>query len=326
MKRSTVVWLGIVVLLGVVGIGVGWAIEGNTIRLHGAAHTFVPGLLADIGTALLLGVFFLVVQRSVSSQIQQAAQDVRREVDDVRDEVRQTANRLSELTAETASLLTEARDRDSAMARAIEEDASFEAVADLLRRGTELGAVSGRGLRVAMAHGERLRFRLVSAEESAGGPPAPMIWLEVEGPYGTERHVSAIWSAGEGFPAVLVRLAEEMKRQAVFPGDSVFDATSLLSGLVETLEFAIHLRENPRGDMHQLGAMIERINDEWALTKDGLEHLSKPPYAMQPSQLLDDAHFREHMLDKTWVISRQDEFEDAWDLARRYYERSRGAR
>jgi hypothetical protein len=323
---SRTYWLGVPAVIGLLVIAVGWAVQGNTIDIHGAAHTFLPGLLANIGTALLLGVFFLLIQRSLSAQIRQVdatTQSVEQQVRDVRQEVADTVSRLDDLTGETAELLQATRDTDTAIADAVEQTASFDAVAQLLRRGRELGAISSYGPRVAMPHGERLRFRQVYED---GDESRPMIWVAQESPSGVDREIRAIWSAGEGFPAVMVGLAEEMKKRNAYPGDSVFDSTGLLRRLIETVSLGIGSREHARGDMQNLGPIIEIINPEWALTEDGLEHLSKPPYALRPNQLLEDEFLRESMLQKNWIKARSNLFEDAWELAGDYFKRRKKSR
>jgi len=265
-----------------------------------------------------------VVQTSLSSQISrvdEATQEVRREVDDVKGELQAASHRLDQLTDETGGLLAARRDQDAARVRAVEEDASFDAVAALIRRGQELGVTTSNGARVAMTNGDRLRFRLVYGQAHGEERPTPMIWLNLDRPDGEDRRITAIWSPDEGFPDALVRLGEEMKRRREYPGDAIFDATALLTALVAATQLGIDLRQDPRGDEYQLDPIVEIVNAEWALTDGGLEHLSEPPYQIRPDQLLNDAHYRDHMLDKNWVRNGAAEFATAWDVAHAYYKR-----
>lgn len=307
-------------------IAFGWTVASGVFVPHGAAHAFLPGLMTNIGTALLLGVLFLYLQQSLSSRIAQvdsATEQVRQSVDEVRTEVEGTARQLSDLTAETQDLLRRAREEDEARIRSAKADGSFAAVSDLLRRGAEMRAITRKGLRVAMLHGERLRFNLVTRADQAGDAPIPLILINQESPFGADRQIHGIWSPGEGLPEVLVRMAEEMKSRGQFPGDNVFDAGGLLNQLTEAIELVIGLRERSRGDTHQLDPLIELLNAEWALTDTGLEHLTKPPYEVRVDQLLDDPPFRDHMLDKNWVVAHRGEFEEAWDLAHGYHKARR---
>jgi hypothetical protein len=92
---------------------------------------------------------------------------------------------------------------------------------------------------------------------------------------------------------------------------------------MQTVSLGIGSRENPRGDMQAFGPIIEIINPEWALTEDGLEHLTKPPNAISPDQLLNHAFLRESMLQKNWVKAMSDLFDEAWELAGDNYRRRR---
>jgi hypothetical protein len=302
--------------VGAVLIAVGW--------LMGGTKSFVPALLANLGTALFLFAPLLWIQRALSREITRTGatvREVQREVADVREGLTETNVRLDELGARTAERIASARSAAADTVEVVRRDVSFENVRDALNRAISLRAIAGHGVRVALPHGYRLRFRPATTV-APSGESDPIVWISLEGAEGSRQPVTVIWSAGEDSPTVLGRLAEEMQEHNVYPGDDAFDGGKIFDALLDGLSLGIEAKtaEHGSGD---LGDVIELINPKWALLVDGLLHLGEPSYYVTVNHLLDDEHYFQHMLDKNWVVADEDSFREAWELAQSFHQHQR---
>jgi HAMP domain-containing protein len=318
--RGRTVLIFFLIGLGLGAIGVGLALAGDV-------EEYASSSLLEIGATLLLVVPLLFVERAlerrverVRSTTEESVGKVEKDVQVLRDEVGEATSRIGELRSEFLDQVGQRREHDERAVTEAREAISWESIAALLDRAESLGGVSEDGVRVKLPHlWERVRFRQVRTEPPEGGESEPMTWISVETVGGEEVGIRAIWKPGEKAIDPLLRLAEEWQKEGTYPGDSTLDPDQLFGGLVDALETAIRSRTNERGT-EALNALIEKVNDRWAITDFGLEHLGQPEYSIKKEDIVSDpAMRREHMLDKTWVTEHADEFREAFMVAEPFF-------
>jgi hypothetical protein len=113
------------------------------------------------------------------------------------------------------------------------------------------------------------------------------------------------------------RLVETAER---FPSTEILSATVVFGRLVRTLDEALRLRTSPDWSMN-VAALIELLNDEWALTGAGLERVLPPPYSKTVDRLLTDQHLDEAMREK--IIFSGGPYPKAVHVARSYFQTRR---
>ena len=136
--------LGSVALGGAALIGWGWIRRGT--------HDYLPGLLANLGTALLLGVLFIVLQQIITRRIDDVrtnTRDLQTGLGQVQRDLARTSERLDELTGATRSRNQSAHAELADEIRGLATDVSFRRVFGLLSRGEDL-QVPRRGVRVRL--------------------------------------------------------------------------------------------------------------------------------------------------------------------------------
>jgi hypothetical protein len=288
-------------VLAVLGLGGGLIVGGW--RLDGEAY--LSSFMLEIGVTVLLVLPLLWIERMFERRVEASEARTREQVGSVADEVSAVAGRLTQTQQGLADLRDQVSERLKADARAdvqlvkdARADVSFEALALLFRRAGQLGALSKYGLRVPLkGQWERLRFRLVSGEESR-----QMFELAIEGPAGDDIGVRAVWLPGQTAVDVLATLVEEWRRNGSYPGDHAMDAEWMFGRLLVGLETVIQGRsERGEGQLHPL---VEMASGAWAMTDFGLENIRGIDYAIPAKELVEDhdlTHWRRHMQDKLWV-------------------------
>jgi len=311
--RRRIAVLVSVALAGVGLIAWGWIRQG--------VHGYLPGLLANLGTALLLGVLFIVLQATITRKIEDVrstTHQLETGLGEVQQELARTSERLDELTNATTERIQTARTELADQIAGLNEDVSFERVAGLLERGDELQALSRRGVRVRLPHADlRLRWQYRLVVPQGYTEREPIIQILLEDPSGKPLDVVVAWSPGQLLSEVIANLAEDMKRQGVYPGDAAMDTAAVVRSLAATLQLAIEARGGV-GGTRELSHVVELVNERWALTDHGLEHLGTPVLAISPSELRDHER-RNTVRGFTWVAQDVDKFEQAWDLGQRYH-------
>lgn len=276
MNRSANNKLWLLAVLGAGLISAGWIIEG--------AKGYLPGLFANLGTAALLGVVFVVLQAQLGSRIEEVGEQAGATQTDVR-ALRQDVESLQDLTPQTMARVQGARAAFSSDLDALRQEVTFDRMRSLFERGERLSSFSRHGVRVGMANGDRLTWRMLTAV-SQDGPSEPAIWIGVEDIGGNRAHSMVIWSAGEPLSDVIARLAASMQEAGNYPGDEVLDPTKLVGDLLETFEVAFRARTNAAGSTG-IGGVVELLNQQWLLTDLGLDRIGHPHEHLSVKELGD---------------------------------------
>lgn len=319
--------IGILVLvLGVLLIVVGAQLESG----------FWSSLLLELGVTALVVLPLLWLERVLERRVELSEEKTREHVDAVAVEIADVSGRLEDTRRSLADVrqqledrLRAAADADFELVERAKANLSFDAVASLLDRAAQLGAVSQDGVRVALpGRWERLRFNTSIAIPPEGdGDREPVILMRLEGANGDDLGIRVSWTPSEPADEALLALAEAWKRDGTYPGNAALDAEQIFDRLLLTLEIAIRSRQ--AGGDDQLDPVIELISPNWALTDFGLEHLPAP-YQIDRERLKteeDLAHWRGHMRDKSWSAeedgrateSREPDFWMVTEVAHRYF-------
>ncbi len=110
-------------LLAIIG---GWVIEGT--------KGYVPGLLANLGTAAFLGVVFLAIQTRIGTQIEEVSDQAVEAREEVRT-LRREFESLEELTPQTLAKVQGARAEVASDLSALREGGTFEGLEKVFARG-----------------------------------------------------------------------------------------------------------------------------------------------------------------------------------------------
>jgi hypothetical protein len=274
--------LGSVTFVGIALVACGWVIEGRA---------YVPGLLMQLGTAMMLLVPLALLGFMLESRMRQAEE-----------QIRATAAQIDSLTAVTKQRLAEHQRQREELLGAAERDPTQEMVLVLLNEAAEMAAVAPSGARVLLPGSSlRVRFRpggtdvIAQIEEADGRVLAPVPW-----------------HSGETAPVFAKRLASDLRTLDRYPGDSSFDPSAVLQHLLKVLRIGIEARSGER--QHDLGPLIELPNDQWAISSDGLFSLQRPYHIS--AQRLTGSHenWPGYMRNQAWVDLPA--FEEAYLLAR----------
>jgi hypothetical protein len=282
IQDRSVLALGSVTIAGIALVASGWVIQGKA---------YVPGLLMQLGTAMMLLVPLALLGFMLENRMRQAEE-----------EIRATAAQLDSLTAVTRQRLAEHQRQREELLDAAQRDPTQGTVLVLLKEAEEIGAVVPSGARVALPGSSlRLRFRpdgtdVVAQVEEAGG-----------------RVLGTVpWHATESAAAFARRVAQDLRTRDGYPGDRGFDPSAVLRELLKVIRIAIEARSGERP--HDLGPLIELPNDQWAISSDGLFSLQRPYHI--PAQRLIGSHenWPTYMRTQAWVDAPA--FEEAYLLAR----------
>ena len=104
-------------------------------------------------------------------------------------------------------------------------------------------------------------------------------------------------------------IAVALKKRGEYPGDEAFDSQGTMTALADVVELAIDAKSGRGRASSNLGAVIEVVNANWAVTDDGLEFLVGQPYTIERDRL-HEAGGLEHVRRKRWV-----DFDDAYRTA-----------
>jgi hypothetical protein len=280
--------LSLVTLLGIALVAIGWVLQGPS---------YLPGLLQQLGSSLMLLVPLAVLGFVLEGRLQRTEE-----------QLRATVEQLGTLTAVTRERLAEMRVQQDQMFDQARQAPSRNVILELLADATRIGAIDGAGLRVRVpASTVRLRFRpggadiLVAVEEENGA---------VLG--------KADWNADESAERFAAELAGVLRKLDRFPGDARYDPTAVFQRLLEILQLGMQARagEYP----NDLEYLIEVPNEHWAICAGGLFSLQRH-YRIPVDRItsgLED--WPRHMRSLGWVDSAS--FEEAYSLARRLLTRS----
>jgi uncharacterized membrane protein len=282
IQDRSILALGSVTVVGVTLVAIGWVIQGRA---------YVPGLLMQLGTSMMLLVPLALLGFMLENRMRQAEQ-----------QIRATAAQLDTLTAVTRERLYEHQRQREELLDAAERDPTQGMVRLLLGEAVEIGAVVPTGPRVALPGVSlRLRFR----------PDGTDIVAQVEEPDGTVLG-SVLWHIREPADAFAKRLAGDLKTLGRYPGDSTFDPSAVLQQLLKVVRLGIEARSGERG--HDLGPLIEMPNEQWAISTDGLFSLQRPYHIAADRIVGSHEDWPRYMRNQAWADIPS--FEEAYFLAR----------
>jgi hypothetical protein len=279
--RSFIV-LGAVTIVGILLVAWGWVLQGSS---------YTPGLLMQLGCSLMLLVPLALLGFVLEGRMRRAEE-----------QIRATAAQIDALTAVTKQRLADHQRQRDELLDAAQHDPTQGAVLVLLREAVEIGAVDSFGLRIVLpGTSQRLRFR----------PDGNDVFAQVEEIDGRAR-TSVSWHSGESAASFAGRLVSVLRDLDSYPGDGNFDPSAVLRELLETIKIGIEARSGVRG--HDLGALIELPNEQWAISADGLFSLQRPYHI--PAQRIIGSHenWPGYMRTQAWVDIPS--FEEAYLLAR----------
>ena len=288
-------------VLGLVLIGLGWVYKSPWQQ----ALFLNAGVAMGLFTALH---FFqrMVLEREVvairSEQVEQALLigELGTEVEAVRKEV--TA--LSALGEATRELLARQVVDERSVIDAFRASPSRKATQELLACARRIDAVSETGIRIHLRNtGAYVRFVPVDL-----ALPLMMVHIEDSNcePYATVR-----WKI-QPPEQLFAEIAVALKKRGEYPGDEAFDSQGTMTALADAVELAIDAKSGRGRASSNLGAVIEVVNVNWAVTDDGLEFLGSKPFVIECSRL-HEAGWLEHVRGKVWANF--DEFVDAYRAA-----------
>jgi hypothetical protein len=298
--RREVVFLAAAGVIGTFLVASGWMIQGES---------YVPGLLLQIGSSFVLVVPLLLLGRLMERRLRRTEErtlSISRSLTDVRARLDETAMRIAELGTQTRQRMAQQRAEDLQAATTAEERLSQPILVSLLDRATRVQAVAAKGVRVRVpGTAYWLRFLL-----SPGESGDTTLTCSVENRAATQAAMF-IWAEDEGPDALAHRVADELLVLRAYPGDQVFDASTLYRDLLHTIRTGLERRADASAD--RLGPLIELANDQWAIAADGLYCLDRP-YHIPGDRLADASEdWRRHMAAKPWVD--QGKFSEAYTTA-----------
>jgi hypothetical protein len=295
--------LGAATLTGVALVAAGWIIQGAE---------YVPGLLLQVGSSLVLLVPLLLLGRLLERRVRRTEQHTEAIVsglDDVQAQVNATARRLDAMSDITRERIRDERAADEATLRAAETDPTYERILTLLRRARDLQAISANGLRVAI-RGSQRRVRLEPGEALETPQEPPSLRLVIEEEDGRPlRRVS--WYRAEPTEEMTRRVARHVHDLSGDSGDTTFDASELLRQLLRSLRLAIETHNGTRP--HDLGSLVEVVNEQWAVADEGVYALDSEYNIPRDRLLATGEDWVTFMSSKPWVDRHR--FQQAYRIA-----------
>lgn len=262
-------------------------------------------IFVNIGTAFaLIGPLFLA-ERALSRRIREAgerARSAQRSAEAIRATIEATRSDVEKLRTEFREGLARARAEDTAR-RERAAAGSFESLVELYRRASEHRSIDRLGLRV-LATDLDLALRVRAVERAPEGEPMWFIELNFQDDNLRELGRRVIWSPDEQASEMFLRLAKELQSVGRWPGDAAFDPAALLTAITDGLGKVISIRSGARGD-RQVRQIIEVVNDDWAVTREGFDSLTSSRMWAEHDELIGDTNHAFHRL-KGQVTDRGD--------------------
>ncbi|WP_433332940.1 hypothetical protein [Spirillospora sp. CA-294931] len=271
-------------ILGVILVAVGWIIDGAN---------YIPGLLLEAGTTLMLLVPVVVLGLAIESRVRRTEQ-----------RILETAARLDALSAATRERMIEHhRHREELFGHAARAP-DRQLIQTLLSDALQIQAISEIGVRVQIPHTPvRARFLPCSPNQAE-------LRIRIEEPEGAEL-AELGWAATEPADVFSHRLADQLRSCQNYPGEAAFDPSVIFMRLINTLHTAVTSRTGDRP--HDLGPLIEIPNTQWAISAEGLFCLDRP-YFISCQQLYSNQDWPTYLGSQSWVNEAQ--LSEAYYLAR----------
>jgi hypothetical protein len=230
---------------------------------------YFSSAMLELGAALFLAVPLILLERVL--------QGVESEVQSVAETVSQAQSTIEEISEETRTRIAAAQAGDAELLEKLREDPSEENVWNALHRVEQFSALDPDGVRVHLPDSElRMRFR---------ADPAGPVRISVEKRDGTVVTSCGAWVADERAGEALADLAESLQLRGDYSPDVLVDA-AIFERLAATLEGVLRTRIDGRHGT--LRDRLVELDDPWALTLYGVEHLSDPQRRVRARKLLND--------------------------------------
>ncbi|MDP8932358.1 MAG: hypothetical protein M3O70_28350 [Actinomycetota bacterium] len=261
-----------------------------------------PGLLIELGAALLLFAPLLWLERRVEASVEDIRTSTEGSVSQLQDDlerVRQEVTTLRDLTDATRAAIEEQHEQEASNFAAYETQPSASTLNALLMRARGLEAISQRGLRVPIL-GSDAMLRVGRGALDTTSSKVILLLEHWDG----DIFATIEWTAEMSVIEVTKAVAFHLQVAGRYPGDQHYDPAATFTEILRVLRFAIGARQRTV-NAPDLGGLIELCNDECALTEYGLENLRKP-YSIRWPEI---TRLRSHVLSKPWVDG--DKFDEA---------------
>lgn len=244
---------------------------------------YASAALLEIGAALFLAVPLILLERLLSGRVERAREEVQDRIDSVAADVHRTQSQIEHLGEETRSRIAAKRESDKELLRRLSAEPTERNVWNALHRAQQFSALDPAGVRVRIPESSlRVRFNAVAADEASAGS----VDISVEDRDGRQITGFESWTFDERAADALTALVEDLWRRGAYPDDERFDATDIFKRLASALGTVLTLWTNGRAG-GALGPVVE-LDDPWALTQYGVEHVTDARRKVARRQLLDD--------------------------------------
>ncbi len=309
---------GLIALVTVIGILVTAAPFALVLRAgpgFGDWRALTSATLTNVGTTLLLvaGIWFL--ERTFTSRIVTAVQETTRQVvaeetGDIVANQRDLSLRLDELQARLENRAADGVREQDAVIQRLADGISFESVRAALEEVDAMGGLWFHQVTIPAGTGgpnqPRFVFRVSAA---ATGQPLhrlqpgdydirPIVEIEWEAPEDRpgSRPMMVPWESGVAADEILDKLRREMIVAGFAQEARRLDAR-VFANLHAALREAIAGRREDPGAWLQ-SPLDEWVSDDWAVTRDGLEH--RGPHGMGTEEFPRDWDGRSNEEARTW--------------------------
>lgn len=239
------------------------------------ASTLAAGGMNVLLAAVLIGIERKIVQHVRVAASASASAAVEEGTRDLRDATTRLAQRIDDIDDQLKERLAQQEAQRSEVLDDVERAPSWESVVAALLEADGLNAVVGKEITAPLSdeislHAPRMTVSLTNIRPFIDGA------LDVEGEAevvltlvvsAAEKSAMVTWREGQTPQDMLTALATELTRQAMNGAVSTPTASVVFPALRTALQQAI----TARTQSWFTGSMLERLNDEWVVTDDGLE-------------------------------------------------------
>lgn len=307
------------VVLSVIGVAlIGWALAME-------GRDKISGLLIELGSVFLLFGPLLWLEQA----LERSVRDLRTRTKATEESVDQLSRDLEGVRSDIAGLRDLRAAMEEALATQIEDDRRvFADFADqplpfnlyrIYQRATELNAIANGPFRVPIGGTDlRLRVRGINQHHGTDRNIVGATWtFNLEEPDG-EQVAQVHWRDGEQPTTLGLRVAKELQKINRYPGNDQFDFPMTMQKFSADLDRAIKIRQRSTEAPEGIAPLIEVIDEDWALTKFGLERLSSGrtgPLRLSGKELREE-------VPTNYPDDGDQSYEKALELARAYAERN----
>ncbi|MGX7697715.1 hypothetical protein ACWPN4_22790 [Gordonia polyisoprenivorans] len=273
-------WVLAVVAGGLVIAAVACALPLIFDSKFGTWQSIFASTLAAGGMNVLLAAVLIGIERKIVEHVRVAASAsasaaVEEGTRDLRDATTRLAQRIDDIDDQLKERLAQQEAQRSEVLDDVERAPSWESVVAALLEADGLNAVVGKEITAPLSgeislHAPRMTVSLMNIRPFNDGA------LDVEGEAEAvltlmvsagEKSATVTWREGETPQDMLTALAIELTRQAMNGAVSTPTASVVFPALRTALEQSI----TARTQSWFTGSMLERLNDEWVVTVEGLE-------------------------------------------------------